>query len=369
MSDSQAIFRRARLEDVSALNDLEQATFSGDRLSRRRLRHWVQASNAVLLVVEKNQQLLGYALALLHRGTRLARLYSIAISADARGMGLGRKLLFALEKQVADLGWLFMRLEVAKSNQAAIQLYTSMGYTIFGMYNDYYEDHQDALRMQKRIRHVSENLIRHEMPWYRQTTEFTCGPSALMMAMAALDDQHTLSQELELDIWREATTIFMTSGRGGCHPVGLALSAVKRGFAAEVWINQQTTLFLEGVRNPDKKTVLHVVDQHFRLQAQQQNIPVHPEEVSQVQIQHWLDNGDVVIILISTYRMDGKKSPHWVVVSAIDEHCLYVHDPDPGEGEQTALDCQYMPIARAEFDRMSMFGKDKLRAAVVVRKN
>lgn len=362
--------RRACLDDVAALYALEQTAFSGDRLSRRRLRHWVQASNAVLLVVERDKKMLGYALALLHRGTRLARLYSIAVSPDARGMGLGRTLLQALEKEVADLGWLFMRLEVARDNQAAIQLYQSLGYSIFGVYNDYYEDHQDALRMQKRIRHVSENLLRREMPWYQQTTEFTCGPSALMMAMCSLEPQKPMDQLTELDIWREATTIFMTSGRGGCHPVGLALSAVKRGFQAEVWINQQTTLFLDGVRNLQKKAVLHVVDQHFRQQAVDQGIVVQQADVSQQHIEQWLDEGAAVLMLISTYRMDGKKAPHWVAVSAIDEHCLYVHDPDPGDDEQTAqtsLDCQYMPIARSDFDRMSMFGKDKLRSAVIIR--
>lgn len=73
-----------------------------------------------------------------------------------------------------------------------------------------------------------------------------------------------------------------------------------------------------------------------------------------------------MIILISTYRMDGKKAPHWVVVSAMDEHCLYVHEPDPTPGEQTPVDCQYMPIARRDFDKMSIFGKDKLRTALVI---
>jgi|SRR5690554_140262 len=370
MNDSTLVLRLATLDDVDALYALEQQAFSSDRLSRRRLRHWVKASNGVLLLAEKDQQILGYSLALLHRGTRLARLYSIAVSSEARGMGLGRSLLLRLEKEVADLGWLFMRLEVAKNNEAAISLYHSLGYTLFGIYNDYYEDHQDALRMQKRIRHVAENLIRHDMPWYQQTTEFTCGPSALMMAMASLDANYypLLQQTTELDIWRDSTTIFMTTGRGGCHPVGLALAAAKRGFHAEAWINQQTTLFVDGVRDPAKKAVLHVVDQHFRKQAEDLQVVVHNTDISQQEIAACLDEGAAVIVLISTYRLDGKKAPHWVTVSAMDEHCLYVHDPDPTEGEQTAIDCQYMPIARADFDKMSMFGKERLRTAVVLRK-
>ena len=76
----------------------------------------------------------------------------------------------------------------------------------------------------------------------------------------------------------------------------------------------------------------------------------------------------MVVALISTYRMDRRKAPHWVTITAADDVCLYVHDPDPTEGEQTAMDCQYMPIARDSFDRMAQFGRNRLTAFVVVSK-
>src|SRR5690606_34318742 len=141
----------------------------------------------VFLSALHDQELLGYGLVLLHKGTRLARLYSIAVDKKARGLGIGILLLQALEEKAAARGRLFMRLEVAKNNKAAISLYEKNGYRIFGEYSDYYEDHGDALRMQKRIRHISAAQLNIAIPWYRQTTEFTCGPSSLMMAMAALD--------------------------------------------------------------------------------------------------------------------------------------------------------------------------------------
>src|SRR5690606_26049220 len=125
---------------------------------------------------------------------------------------LGRQLLTAGEEKAAELGRLYMRLEVAQNNEPAIKLYESMGYTTFGSYEDYYEDHQDALRMQKRIRYIPQNLLTRQTPWYEQTTEFTCGAASLMMATASLNKQYVPSQSDELQIWREATTIFMTSG-------------------------------------------------------------------------------------------------------------------------------------------------------------
>lgn len=367
MLSSPVLIRPALADDVAALYALELASFASDRLSLRRFRHWVQADNAVLRVALLDNQLAAYGLVLLHKGTRLARLYSIAVDDAARGHGVARSLLMALEQAASDKGRIFMRLEVASDNKPAIRLYESLGYSIFGIYNDYYEGHKDALRMQKRIRYVSENLVRQSVPWYQQTTEFTCGPAALMMAMASLDSAVMLEQRLELDIWREATTVFMTRGHGGCHPVGLGLAAKKRGFEAMVYLNQRTPLFVEGVRHPEKKDVLRLVDRQFREQASEQGLPVCIEDVSHRHIEHWLQQGAAVLVLISTYRMDSRKAPHWVTVTAMDEQCFYVHDPDP-DNNQNALDCQYLPIARGDFDKMSLFGKEKLRTAVVLKK-
>ena len=76
--------------------------------------------------------------------------------------------------------------------------------------------------------------------------------------------------------------------------------------------------------------------------------------------------GAVPIILISTYRMDSKKAPHWVVMSGFDDECIYVHDPDPETYAQTAIDCQFIPLARNDFELMTSFGRTRLRTAVIV---
>ncbi|MFC6633959.1 GNAT family N-acetyltransferase/peptidase C39 family protein [Microbulbifer taiwanensis] len=359
--------RPAAPADVPALHALEQACFDGDRLSRRRLRHWVAAENRVFLVAERAGQLLGYVLVLLRRGTRLARLYSLAVGPAGRGQGIGRALLCAAEEASSHSGRLFMRLEVAENNHSAIALYRQLGYRTFGSYANYYEDAGDALRMQKRIRYRPENLHSLEVPWYGQTTDFTCGPAAAMMAMAALNPDYRPSVSEELALWRQATTIFMTAGTGGCHPIGLALAMRARGFDCAVYLNQASPLFVDGVRSVAKKAVIQQVDADFRKAAREQRIPVVEEEFTQEQLQQWLEQGALALLLISTYRLDGKKVPHWVTLTGIDEECLYVHDPDEDD-EQNPLDSQYLPIAREDFAKMSLFGRERLRTAVVVRR-
>ena len=358
--------RPAELDDLDALHDLEKASFDTDRLSRRRLRHWIQASNREFMVAVEHGRLLGYGLVLFHGATNLARLYSIAIAQEARGKGIAAKLLQALETASVNRQRFFMRLEVAKDNAAAIRLYESAGYVAFGTLEDYYEDHRDALRMQKIIRDAPKRRRGHTVPWYQQTTSFTCGPASLMMAMATLDARRQPDQATELDIWREATTIFMTSGHGGCHPFGLALAAHKRGFNARIYVNQTGPLFLEGVRDPDKKLIMALVHDQFLERVSASNIPVHYQDVTQLELEQAIKDGAIVLALVSSYRLDRKKAPHWVTITAFDDACFFVHDPDPSLEEQTGLDCEDLPIARSDFSRMSQFGKDKLRTAVVI---
>ncbi|MDF1740920.1 MAG: GNAT family N-acetyltransferase/peptidase C39 family protein [Verrucomicrobiales bacterium] len=357
--------RKVQPDDLNALVELEKLCFESDRLSRRSFQRWVKGDSSILLVLTVEDVLVGYGLVLLHRGTRLARVYSLALNPATRGRGYGRQLLIALEAAALESGRLFMRLEVSKVNTAAIALYRSLQYREFDELESYYEDGTDAVRMQKRIRYPDRADAKRIVPWYRQTTSFSCGPASVMMAMGAIDTGIELNQMLELDLWREATTIFMTSGHGGCHPVGLALAAQRRGFSVRVCMNQMTPLFTDGVRAAHKKEILAVVHEQFLAQAEAAGLEIEQSVVSTSRIDAWLEAGCSVIALISSYRLNGDKAPHWVVVTASDELCFYVHDPDAEKVTLSEIDCQHIPIAKEEFAQMLVFGSKRFTAAVV----
>lgn len=369
MTDSLTL-RPGDIDDIPALVVLESRCFDTDRLSRRSFRHWITAENAAFVVAELDGTVVGYSLIIYLRGTILARLYSIAVDPARRGLGIARRLILEGERLAEDEGRLFLRLEVSTENTAAIALYESLGYQPFGIYRNYYEDDNDALRMQKCIRQVPQLESNRIIPWIQQTTPFTCGPASLMMAMRALSEDYSPTFHEELQIWREATTIFMTSGHGGCHPIGLALAARERGYRAEVWLNQKLPLFVDSVRGDNKKRIVELVHEDFVAQARKSGLRVSYREFSDRDLIEAFDRGAIPIILISTYRLDGRKAPHWVTMSGYDEDCLYVHDSDPDPEEQCAsgLDSQYLPIARDDFLKMSRFGRNPLRTAVIVWK-
>lgn len=359
--------RQATLADAQTLLALEMETFASDRLSLRQFRHHLRSPHAELWLAEDASGLLGYGLVLLRRGTRLGRLYSLAVAARSRGRGIAVALLETLEHRARRRGRVDLRLEVAQHNTAAQALYLRQGYRPFDVWSDYYADHQAAVRMQKRLHRSAMSDAPTQVPWLAQSTEFTCGPAALQMALAALQPAYEPSREAELQLWREATTIFMTSGHGGCHPIGLGLAAQARGLDAEVWLSRADPLFVDGVRQADKKAVLELVHQQFVEQAQDRGLPVNYAVPSSAQVGDWLRDGGLILALISTWRWDRRKAPHWVLLVDADEHCLYVHDPDGDEQDPGGIDAAQVPLAWADFLSMASYGRSRLRAYVMLR--
>ncbi|WP_323752886.1 ribosomal protein S18-alanine N-acetyltransferase [Marinobacter sp.] len=362
------LLRHAVADDLKNLVVLENRCFSEDRISRRSFRRFLEVPRDRLIVAELDSELVGYCLILMSAATRLARIYSIAVSPTVRGKGLGEKLIKEAEKEACDADRIIMRLEVREDNTSAINLYRRLGYRQFGTYRDYYEDQGTALRFERRILYYEPSRAFLPVPYYPQTTEFTCGPSALMMALSALDEQQPLTTLEELKIWREATTIFMLAGHGGCGPHGLALSAWHRGFAASAWISQEGALFKDTVRNDDKKRVLELVHEGFLYDIGQTGIQIHHDPLTLEAMETALHKGQIPVILISTWQLNRSRVPHWVTVCAIDDDFVYLHDPEiDAEESETVADKQYLPIDKQVFSKIASYGRNQpLQAAVIV---
>ena len=111
-----------------------------------------------------------------------AILSQLGVHPDCRGQGVGEKLVREAESEAVDAGRIIMRLEVREDNRGAINLYKRLGYRQFGTYRDYYEDHGDALRFERRILFYEPSREFPAVPYYPQTTDFSCGPAALIRA-------------------------------------------------------------------------------------------------------------------------------------------------------------------------------------------
>lgn len=360
------MIRFATIDDLEGLVALEERCFESDRLSRRNFRHLLTKANAATLVWDEAGHLGGYAITLYSRATALSRLYSIAVDGSQRGKGVGRQLLAAAESEALERGCVSMRSEVRRDNQASLAMFRAAGYRQFDEVDDYYEDHMEALRFERNLApHPSLNQIR--VPFYQQTTDFTCGPACLMMAMKALDPKLHLDRRLELRLWRESTSIYMTSGHGGCSPYGLALAADTRHFKVELFVKQPGTFLVDTVRNPAKKEVMRVVEEDYLEGLRHRRVSISRMPIGLDALQTQFNLGAIPVLLISSWRIYQTRAPHWVVVTGFDDRFVYVHDPFVDEEEdETIADCIAMPIARAELERMARFGRTGQQAVVLV---
>ena len=355
------LLREARADDLDRLVQLESEGFKTDRLSRRSYQKLLQRRSAQILVAHRGTVIVGAVVLLFKRTSSIARLYSLAVARTSRGRGVGRALLRAAEHAALERDCAVLRLEVRVDNNAARGLYESEGFTVIANVSGYYADGSDAVRLERSL--WDESSARPAAPYYAQTLDFTCGSAALMMAMASIDSSVKLDRRLEIRLWREATTVFMTSGHGGCGPYGLALAARARGFDVTIYAPLRGPMFVSGVRDPEKKTVIALVEDDFLDELAETDVTIRRGSFNAQTLIGHLRRGDAPIVLISLFRLHGERGPHWVTVVGYDSHVFRVLDPmsPPAGGRPPELS-----ITQREFERMSRYGREREAAAVVL---
>lgn len=361
------MIRAATPEDIPTLVEIENRSFSTDRISRRSFRYLLSKAHATVLVeTNTDGTVRGYALLLFNRGTSLARLYSIAVDPSRQREGIGRALLNAAEAAARDHGTAWMRLEVRADALDVQAFYKAHGFRKFALQPHYYEDDVAAVRMEKSLAPRRDpSLMR--VPYYAQSLDFTCGPAAVLMAMRALEPATRVDQTQEIRLWRESTTVFMTSGLGGCSPEGLALAAYRRGFPVDLFLTDGGVLFVDSVRSPLKREVIRLVQEDFREQLAASGVKVTFRPLTLEAMRRYCEDGSIPVVLISSWRFDREKQPHWVVVTGFDSNYVYLHDPNVDEDlDKTPTDCMQIPVLQGEFLRMARYGKAQQQAALVI---
>lgn len=143
--------RPATPGDIAALVAIENASFPGDRLDRRRFRYLLREANSVTFVDVDGEAVRGYILLLLRTDWRGARVYSIATHPAHLGCGVAARLLTAAERWATAHGCVQVRLEVRADNAASLTLFRKRGYVAFGSHRAYYHDGMDALRLRRTL--------------------------------------------------------------------------------------------------------------------------------------------------------------------------------------------------------------------------
>lgn len=138
------------MTDLAALINLEQKCFdNGVAISQRQFRYLLARPTAEIWVCHRRARVIADAVILLRRTPLglLGRIYSLVVSPEERGRGIGRGLLRACLNRLRRRGAYAVVLEVRADNHTALALYRAEGFQTIERLKGYYSNGQSAIRM------------------------------------------------------------------------------------------------------------------------------------------------------------------------------------------------------------------------------
>ena len=140
------MIRPATSDDADAIVAIEREAFGADAWSPALVDLELIAPGRVVLAAEQDDAVVGYASAAVIAD--VSDLTRIAVRSHARRAGVARGLLGALLAQAVERGAERMMLEVDEANEAALGLYTAVGFREVARRPDYYGRGVDAVVME-----------------------------------------------------------------------------------------------------------------------------------------------------------------------------------------------------------------------------
>ena len=180
--------------------------------------------------------------------------------------------------------------------------------------------------------------MKFNVPYYQQTSEFTCGPACVLMVMKHFDPRIELTRQLEFEIWRNCNMI----GTKGADPFGLAVPLIDAGFEVRLTTERRTMantkrwkrrLVRAGFTAQDAELSIFGIRQN-KLRALSRNLPVQYKRPEVREIVSGVNAGYVPIALVHMGVVHSLNIPHWVVVTDADEESVVFNDPYPPKGRK-----------------------------------
>ena len=147
-------FRKAVIQDVDAIWEIEQSVFSSP-WSRDQLAHELVANpNAGHWVLDDGGSIIGFIMSYIVQYE--VQIINIAVRLSHQYRGYGKRILSKYLSQFNKKTYLL--LEVRESNLPAYQLYSHFGFDQIDIRRKYYHDGEDAIVMAKMGNKVPANV-------------------------------------------------------------------------------------------------------------------------------------------------------------------------------------------------------------------
>lgn len=179
--------------------------------------------------------------------------------------------------------------------------------------------------------------MKFEVPYYAQTSEFTCGPACILMVMKHFDPRLEIGRKLEFEVWRQCNMI----GIRGADPYGLSVPLLDAGYDVRLitqrrriieprswrrrllrrFTREEIELSLFGMRENQRRALLR-------------NLSIEYRRPRVSDVIRGLREKFVPIALVHMGVVHSLNIPHWVVVTGADEKDVTFNDPYPPKGRR-----------------------------------
>jgi ribosomal-protein-alanine N-acetyltransferase len=146
--NGSAHIEAANWRDLNALRSLEQVCFPKDAWPLWDLIGVLTMPNVLRFKAVADGKMVGFIATDIRPSQHLAWIATVGVLPEYRQQGIGGALMDECERRLTVPT---VRLNVRLSNEAAIWLYKQRGYQAVGQWNDYYQDGEHALVMEKTL--------------------------------------------------------------------------------------------------------------------------------------------------------------------------------------------------------------------------
>lgn len=200
------------------------------------------------------------------------------------------------------------------------------------------------------------------IPYYRQTTEYSCGPVALLMAQSAVTGE-AITRSAELKLWRRA------SHQPGAGPIALAVHADIEVFRPEVFISTEDVILGEHLQQPWELEVRELFDGEDERAAGELGIPITYRLFSLDEVAAEIEADAAVLLLIDEVYFHDETGSHWILAHGHRDGMFVLNDPwiDAPNGDSW-VDASNLPVGRDDLEKIAWWGDPAFRGLVVLRR-
>jgi len=180
-------------------------------------------------------------------------------------------------------------------------------------------------------------LMKVNVPYYEQSSEFTCGPACVLMVMKHFEPRLEIDRALEFEVWRKCNMI----GIRGADPYGLSVPLIDAGYKVRLLTQRRQVISAARWRRRLRRrftsdevelSLLGMKQNQARALARRLKVTFKRPVVSD--LVHEIDEGYAPIALVHMGVVHSLNIPHWVVVTGADHEMVRFNDPYPPKGRK-----------------------------------